>query len=69
MKVELRPVEPDDLPVFFEDQADPVAPRWPRSRRGTRKAFDAHWARILHGRGNVVLTVELDGEPVGNIRG
>ena len=67
MNVELRPVEPDDLPVFFEDQADPVAAAMAVFAPKDREAFDAHWARILRGEGNVVRTVELDGDPVGNV--
>jgi RimJ/RimL family protein N-acetyltransferase len=65
--VELRPVQPDDLPVFFEDQADPVAAAMASFPSKDRESFDAHWARILGDEGNLVRTIELDGKPAGNI--
>jgi RimJ/RimL family protein N-acetyltransferase len=65
--VELRPVRSDDLPVFFEHQADPVAAAMASFPSRDRDAFDAHWARILRDDDNLVWTVERDGRPVGNI--
>ena len=48
--VHLRDVQPDDLPIFFEYQCDPVAihmsaftPEDPTNK----DAFDARWTRIL----------------------
>jgi RimJ/RimL family protein N-acetyltransferase len=60
-------VRPDDLPVFFEHQADPVAVAMASFPPRNREAFDAHWARILGDDDLVALTIELDGSPVGNI--
>ena len=65
--VVLRPVRQDDLPVFFEHQADPVAAAMAVFPPRDREAFDAHWARILRDERNVLRTVELEGQPAGNI--
>ena len=65
--VVLRAVQPEDLPVFFEDQSDPVAAAMASFPSRDREAFDAHWARILGDDDLVALTIELDGKPVGNI--
>jgi RimJ/RimL family protein N-acetyltransferase len=65
--IELRAVQPDDLAVFFEDQADPVAAEMASFPSRDREAFDAHWARTLRDESCVVRTVERDGLPVGNV--
>jgi RimJ/RimL family protein N-acetyltransferase len=65
--VKLRPIRPDDLPIFFEHQADPVAAAMAAFPSRDREAFDAHWARILRDERNVVRTVELEGQPAGNV--
>lgn len=44
-QIRLRDVTPDDLPLFFEHQQDPVAVAAFRSR--DRAAFDQHWAKLL----------------------
>jgi len=49
MKTEvlLRDVEPDDLPIFFEHQRDPVAVAMVVFGSRDKAEFDEHWAKIL----------------------
>ena len=68
MTVVLRPVEPDDLPVFFANQADPGAAALVGLPSRDRAAFDAHWERILADPSGVIRTiVTADGAIAGNI--
>ena len=66
-EVTLRPVEPDDLPVLFEHQADPVAATMAAYPSKDRASFDEHWAKILRDEAAVARAVEVDGVVVGNI--
>jgi hypothetical protein len=45
--VQLRDVEADDLPLFFEHQRDPIAVALVRFRSRDRAAFDQQWAKLL----------------------
>src|SRR3954470_16466640 len=45
--VQLRDVEADDLPLFFEHQRDPIAVALVAFRSRDRAAFDQHWAKLL----------------------
>jgi RimJ/RimL family protein N-acetyltransferase len=47
MKVHLRNVETNDLPLFFEHQRDPIAVAMVAFRSRDRAAFDQHWAKLL----------------------
>lgn len=67
MTVTLRPVEPDDLPVFYEHQCDPVACERVGWTPRDRAAFDAHWARILASPDGILRTVVVDGAVAGNV--
>jgi RimJ/RimL family protein N-acetyltransferase len=67
VRVELREVAEDDLPVFFEHQADPVANALARFPSRDRDAFFAHWASILADPRTLVRTVVVDGSPAGNV--
>ena len=67
MTVTLRPVEPADLPVFFEHQNDPVACERVGWTPRDRASFDAHWARIMAGPDNLLRTVVVDGAVAGNV--
>jgi RimJ/RimL family protein N-acetyltransferase len=66
-RVELREVVQDDLPVFFEHQADPVATALARFPGRDRDAFFTHWAAILADPTSLIRTVLLDGRPAGNV--
>jgi RimJ/RimL family protein N-acetyltransferase len=66
----LRPVVLEDLPAFFEYQADPVAnamAAFTVADPNDREAFMAKWARILADDGIVARTIVVDGVPVGNV--
>ena len=67
MNVTLRPVEPDDLPVFYEHQADPVAAERAVWTPRDRAAFDAHWARIMADPDGLLRTVLVDGAVAGSV--
>jgi RimJ/RimL family protein N-acetyltransferase len=59
----LRAVEPEDLPVFFEQQLDPEANRmaaFTAADPSDREAFAARWARILAGDAVAVTTILAD---------
>jgi RimJ/RimL family protein N-acetyltransferase len=67
VNVELRVVEPGDLPLFFEHQRDPVAVEMVGFTSRDRPAFDAHWAKILADETSLIRTVVVDGDVAGNI--
>ena len=64
----LRRFEPDDIAVFFEQQADPAAAAMAAFPSRDRVAHDEHWARILGDPSCVACAIVLpDGQIVGNI--
>jgi RimJ/RimL family protein N-acetyltransferase len=65
--VTLRPVEPSDLPVFYEHQRDPVAIALAGVGGRDRDAFDEHWKQILADDASRIRTIVVDGEVAGNI--
>jgi len=66
-RIQLRDVEADDLPLFFEHQRDPIAVAMVAFRPRERDAFDQHWAKLLADDSLLKKTVIVDGEVVGNI--
>jgi RimJ/RimL family protein N-acetyltransferase len=67
-EVRLRDVEPDDLPIFYEQQLDADATRMAAFSARDRAAFDAHWAtNILGNPAAVTRTILADGRVAGNI--
>src|SRR3954465_7615791 len=46
-KIQLRNVQADDLPLFFEHQRDPIAVAMVAFNSRDRAAFDQHWAKLL----------------------
>jgi RimJ/RimL family protein N-acetyltransferase len=66
-EVRIRPVVPDDLPIFFEYEADPASARMAVFEPRDRDAFEAHWAKIMADDSMVARTVEAAGAVVGNI--
>ncbi|MGA7613576.1 MAG: GNAT family N-acetyltransferase [Thermoanaerobaculia bacterium] len=67
-EVRLRNVEPDDLPIFYEQQLDADATRMAAFPSRDRAAFDAHWAtNILGNPSAVTRTILLDGQVAGYI--
>jgi len=63
----LRDVLVSDLPIFFEQQFDPIATQMAAFPARDREAFMAHWAKIMADESNILKTI-LDGDQVaGNI--
>lgn len=66
--VRLRNTEPDDLPIFYEQQLDADATRMAAFPSRDRAAFDAHWAtNILGNTAAVKQTILVQGQVAGNI--
>ena len=63
----LRDVIAGDLPIFFEQQLDPLADQMAAFPARDREAFMAHWARILAVESNILKTILFDGQVAGNI--
>jgi RimJ/RimL family protein N-acetyltransferase len=63
----LRDVIESDLPVFFEHQRDPEATRMADFPARDRKAFDAHWERVLGDETLTAKTIVFEGQVAGNI--
>ncbi|MCC3377213.1 GNAT family N-acetyltransferase [Cohnella sp. REN36] len=68
--VALRPVEREDLPVFFAHQRDAEANRmaaFTAQDPHDRSAFDARWQRVLNGERHAARTILFEGEVAGNV--
>ena len=65
--ISLRLVIPDDLPIFFEQQLDPVATQMAAFPSRAREAFMAHWAKIMQDENVLLRTVLLDGQVAGSL--
>jgi RimJ/RimL family protein N-acetyltransferase len=55
--IALRPVQPGDLPLFFEHQRDPIAVAMVDFKSRDRAAFDQHWAKILADETGLIRTI------------
>jgi RimJ/RimL family protein N-acetyltransferase len=66
-EVRIRPVQPEDLPILFEYEADPEAAHMAVFASRDRASFDAHWAKVLANETAIARTVEDAGIVVGNI--
>jgi RimJ/RimL family protein N-acetyltransferase len=66
--IHLREVIEADLPIFFEQQLDPVATQMAAfpSRRD-RQVFMAHWLKIMGEATGITRTILFDGQVAGNI--
>lgn len=65
-RVQLRKPDPDDLPVFFEQQRDPEAnfmAAFASKNPYDRESFDVHWAKIMADPAIFIQTI-LYGESV-----
>ena len=63
----LRDVIASDLPIFFEQQLDPIATQMAAFPARDRDAFMAHWVKILADEANILKTILFDGQVAGNI--
>jgi RimJ/RimL family protein N-acetyltransferase len=68
MLIELREVEPGDLPVIFEHQADPEAYAMAEFPSRDRAAFDAHWAKVLRNPEVIIRTIVAGGQVAGAVQ-
>jgi RimJ/RimL family protein N-acetyltransferase len=65
--IQLRSVEPGDLPLFFDHQRDPIAVEMVAFRSRDRAEFDQHWAKILADETCRKQTITVNGQVAGNI--
>ena len=63
----LRDVTQEDLPIFFEHQADPESFEMAGFTPRERDAFEAHWAKILGNESIATKTILFDGHVAGNV--
>jgi RimJ/RimL family protein N-acetyltransferase len=63
----LRDVITDDLPIFFEQQLDPIATQMAAFPARDRDAFMAHWAKIMADEANILQTILYGEQVAGNI--
>ena len=63
----LRDVIESDLPIFFEQQMDPVANQMAAFPARDREVFMAHWTKILADESNILKTILFDGQVAGSI--
>ena len=67
-ELRLRNIEPDDLPIFYEQQLDVDATRMAAFPARDRAAFDAHWEKnILGNPAAIKQTILVDAQVAGNI--
>jgi RimJ/RimL family protein N-acetyltransferase len=57
--IQLRDVEADDLPLFFDHQRDPIAVAMVAFRSRDRATFDQHWAKLLADDSKLKKTIVL----------
>lgn len=67
MSITLRKFADSDLDALFDWESDPRAIEMAAFRRGDRKVFDAHYARVRSDPANRLLAIDDDGEFVGTI--
>jgi RimJ/RimL family protein N-acetyltransferase len=70
VRIALRPVEPGDLPLFFEHQRDPIAVAMVTFKSRDRAEFDRHWAKILADETSLIRTIAVrSGESAEQVAG
>jgi RimJ/RimL family protein N-acetyltransferase len=65
--VKLRPVEEEDVRIFYEDQADREGAAMAAVPSRSRGEHEAHWKKILADKTNVLRTIVEEGHVVGNV--
>ena len=68
--ITLRPVEPEDLEVFYLNNKDPESvwmAAFTAEDPADRETFDAHWARIMASATVFIRTIESGGEVAGSV--
>lgn len=64
-RIQLRPVEPGDLPRMYELQSDPESNRMAVTNPRARDVFEAHWAGVLDDPRVTPRVILLDGVVIG----
>jgi RimJ/RimL family protein N-acetyltransferase len=70
IEIELRNVNDDDLPIFFEQQLDQEAnymAAFTAKDPSDREAFNKHWARIRAAETVSIKTIIIDGNVAGSV--
>ena len=67
MPIILRPVTVSDLPIIYDQQADPESSAMAAFPSRDREAFDAHWAKIMANEKVILRTIEVDGHVAGHL--
>jgi RimJ/RimL family protein N-acetyltransferase len=67
VEIELREVIIDDLPTFFQHQAEPEANRMAAFPPRELETFTAHWAKIMADDSVTLKTILYNGRVAGNI--
>jgi len=65
--ISLQEIRPDDLPILFAQQRDPVANSMAAFPAREEDGFMAHWTKILADPTVIARTVLLDGQVAGNV--
>jgi RimJ/RimL family protein N-acetyltransferase len=63
----LRDVTESDLPIFYEQQMDPVATQMAAFPSRDRDAFMTHWKKIMENENVELRTILFGGHVAGNI--
>jgi RimJ/RimL family protein N-acetyltransferase len=66
-RIQLRDVLETDLPIFYEQQVDPITTEMAGFPSRSRDAFMAHWATIMADESVQLKTILFHGEVAGNI--
>ncbi len=67
MKISLRDVQVDGLPLFSNHQQDPVAVAMVGFQSRDAPAFEAHWAKLLADETVLKQTIVVDDQVVGHV--
>lgn len=68
--IQLRPIQPDDLPILFEQQLSPAANQmaaFTAKDPADRPGFMAHWAKVMADPSITIRVIEADGLVAGSI--
>lgn len=66
-RVSLRPIEPGDIPVFFEYETDPASASMAGVIPRDRETFLAHWARVADDDTVIERAIVADGVLAGRV--
>jgi RimJ/RimL family protein N-acetyltransferase len=65
--IQLRDVQESDLPIFFEQQQDPLANQMAAFPARNRDTFMAHWVKIMQDETIFLKTILFEGQVAGNL--